>query len=302
MPSQGHKIIYRIADIRFSIEINIKRSLNLGEFFSKFQIREVPPDVRIHLHRLRARARTPSPSTITKEAFKQSVVFTFDERNPFLENEDVQKRLQEALQNPKRAILEVQKSSVLIINIARKQLDLFFDRSVLWPQSIIRPRIISLFLPSFSAFMAHSAAVLRAGKAAFFLAGDGGGKSTAARLAPPDTIMSDDQNIVRIVDHKAMVFPAPWGKMTNAGPSGELGGAFLLEKGHSFSITEAKRREVVQFLWNENSPYWSFMPKEERVRSFEIILEALRPVPTYRMRFSKDYIDWDAVDRAMEKG
>jgi hypothetical protein len=302
LPSQGQKHIYRIADIVFSIEVNAKLSLHLGELFSKFQIRAFPPDVRFRLHLLPSCAESPPKSPLRKEAFKQSVVFFFDESSPFFDVKDVQQKLQEALENPEQVVLEVRKSSMLIVNIARRQLDLFYDQSVLWPQCIVRPRILALFLPSFSAFMVHSAAVLRGGKAALFPACDGGGKSTAAGLAPCDSVLSDDQNIVRIVDHKARVFPAPWGKTTNAGHHGELGAVFLLEKDHSFSITEAKRREVVQFLWNENSPYWSFMPKEERIRSFEIIMKALRSVPTYRMRFSKDYVDWEAVDRAMEKG
>jgi len=44
------------------------------------------------------------------------------------------------------------------------------------------------------------------------------------------------------------------------------------------------------------------MPKKLRVTAFDLLREACRSAPTYRMRFPQDYIDWDAVDRAMEKG
>ena len=162
--------------------------------------------------------------------------------------------------------------------------------------------MFSAFLPDFSAVMIHGSSVLLNGRAAIFLAPDEGGKSTAARLSHRKKIFSDDRNILRKQSQGFMVHGTPWGMITSGPDFARLGGIFLLEKAESFSIDALKPRSAVQFIWEDNSYFWRQLPRKRRAGVFDLVLKLCQSVPLYRMRFPKDYIDWDAVDRAMEKG
>jgi hypothetical protein len=150
--------------------------------------------------------------------------------------------------------------------------------------------------------MLHSSSSVLNNKAALFLAKDEGGKTTVMKSAKPRDVLSDDQNIIKKEDGVFFVHSTPWSTFLNGPQKAGLGGLFLLEKASEFSLVRIHPVDMLTSLWTEHEGYTLFMPKKLRVAAFDLLREACRSVPTYRMRFPKDYIDWDAVDRAMEKG
>jgi len=74
----------------------------------------------------------------------------------------------------------------------------------------------------------------------------------------------------------------------------------MLEKTKEFSLVRINPVDVLSFLWGEHKGYTLFMPKKMRIAGFDLLREACWSVPAYRMRFPKDYIDWDVIARAME--
>ena len=168
--------------------------------------------------------------------------------------------------------------------------------------SAVGPGILAPFLPLFGAFMLHSSSSVLNNKAALFLARDEGGKTTVMKSAKPRDVLSDDQNIIKKENGVFFVHSTPWSTFPNGPRKARLGGLFLLKKANEFSLSRINPVDMLAYLWAEHVGYTLFMPKKLRVAAFDLLQEACRSVPTYRMRFSKDYIDWDAVDRAMEKG
>lgn len=150
--------------------------------------------------------------------------------------------------------------------------------------------------------MLHSSSSVLNNKAVLFLARDEGGKTTVMKSAVPRDVLSDDQNILKKEDGAFFVHSTPWSTFHNGPRKARLGGLFLLEKANEFSLDRIHPVDMLTYLWAEHVGYTLFLPKKLRVTAFDLLREACRSVPTYRMRFPKDYIDWDAVDRAMEKG
>ena len=58
--------------------------------------------------------------------------------------------------------------------------------------------------------------------------------------------------------------------------------------------------DLVQCLWAEHRNYTFFLPKHLKKKAFQILIDVCYRVPVYMMRFPKDYVDWDAIDAAME--
>lgn len=150
--------------------------------------------------------------------------------------------------------------------------------------------------------MLHSSSSVLNNKAALFLARDEGGKTTVMKNATAQDVLSDDQNILKKENAVFFVHSTPWSTFPNGPRKARLGGLFMLEKASEFGLSRINPVDVLTYLWAEHVGYTLFMPKKLRVTAFDLLHEACRSAPTYLMRFSKDYINWDAVDRAMEKG
>lgn len=74
---------------------------------------------------------------------------------------------------------------------------------------------------------------------------------------------------------------------------------FLLEKAPDFELIPIKPRDVLQFLWDEHIHSWCILPRHLKTQTFEILYNACHQAPAFRMRFPKDYLDWDAIDAAI---
>jgi len=226
---------------------------------------------------------------------------------PILQSKEVRESLESRSGHLEQVFIAIHALTVEIRDYLKHEYEIFFANGL---ASLVQSDLMyngfrnmfSAFLPDFSAVMIHGSSVLLNGRAAIFLAPDEGGKSTAARLSHGKKIFSDDRNILRKQSQGFMVHGTPWGMITSGPDFAPLGGIFLLEKAESFSIDALKPRSAVQFIWEDNSYFWRQLPRKRRAGVFDLVLELCQSVPVYRMRFPKDYIDWDAVDRAMENG
>ena len=162
--------------------------------------------------------------------------------------------------------------------------------------------IFSSFLPNFSAALLHSSGVIRNGKAALFLAPDNGGKSTVIGLSEDDPVLSGDHVILRKEEGVFIAHGTPLGGMTSGPLRAEVGALFMLEKASCFRLDPISARELLYSLWNEHRNYTFFLPKRLRKQAFQLLSEACYNIPRFRMRFSKNFVDWNAIDRVMGKG
>ncbi len=234
----------------------------------------------------------------------QSVQDSFD--FPLFRSPAVRDRIKACLDHPERIGLMLHIFSLVIYDYNLHRIDLFYRSDQRWifeefPLDNGLRRMFTSFLPSFLALMLHSSGIVRNGRTALFLAPDAGGKSTTIVNMNGGTILSDDQNIIRREGDVFVVHSTPWGAI-NCGPQqAPLGGFFLLEKAPDFSISQEKYANIFQFLWVEHMHVWLKLPKFLRIKAFELLYDACRQTPCYRMRFPKDYVDCDAIDAAMAK-
>jgi hypothetical protein len=160
-------------------------------------------------------------------------------------------------------------------------------------------QVFATFLPQFSALVVHCAGLIRHGRAALFLAPDGGGKTTVLNLAPDGHLLNDDQVVVRQEGDGFIAHGTPFGSMTDGPVQARLGGLFVLEKAPRFELVLLQPANLVKDYWEEHLNYTFFLPRGLKLRAFDLAYEMCRQVPVYRMRFPKDYVDWDAIDAAL---
>jgi len=225
---------------------------------------------------------------------------------PLLRSPLVRERLDVCLNHPEQTGLLLHVFSIVIFDYRLHRIDLFYRSDQSWvfediPLDNGFRRMFTSFLPSFSALMLHSSGVVNKERAALFLAPDAGGKSTTLKNLYDGVILCDDQNILRKEEDIFRVHSTPWGAINGGQQQAQLGGFFLLEKAPSFELIRLKPQDVFLFLWEEHMHVWLRLPKSLRIKAFELLYEACCHVPCYRMRFPKNYVDWDAIEAVMEK-
>jgi hypothetical protein len=224
---------------------------------------------------------------------------------PLVRSPVVRDRLEDCLNHTDQIGLLLHIFSVEIFDYEQHRIDLFYHSDQRWlfekfPLENGIRRLFTSFLPSFSALMLHSSGVVRS-RAALFFAPHAGGKSTTLRNLKNGTILSDDQNILRKEGGDFLVYSTPWGANHCEPYQAPLGGLFLIEKASRFELIPIHPIEIFEFLWAEHLHVWSLLPKQLRIQAFDLLNEACHQAPCYRMRFPKDYIDWDAIDAVMAK-
>jgi hypothetical protein len=162
--------------------------------------------------------------------------------------------------------------------------------------------IFSSFLPHFTAILLHSSGVIRQGKAALFLAPNEGGKSTVINQTNGEPILSGDHVILRKEGDVINAHGTPLGGTTSGSYRAPLGALFMLEKAPYFHLGPMSPADLLHCLWGEHKNYTFFLPKRLKKDAFRVMSEACYAVPVLKMRFPKNHVDWDAIDRAMEKG
>ncbi len=197
--------------------------------------------------------------------------------------------------------VDVQEVSIAILDFQNKSARSFFptDHLGYFAAAPFGPGIVALMLPALKRAMVHSSALLLKDKVALLVGPDGGGKTTALSLAVRGSSLSDDQNVLHVEHGRVTVYPTPWTTLPYTGESGPLGGMFLLNQGSNFELEPVKPREVLSYLWKEHEYCSHMLPKPYRMKLFDILHAACTSVPCYRLTFARDFLDWDAVDRAM---
>jgi hypothetical protein len=200
-------------------------------------------------------------------------------------------------------VLEARPASLVIFNFIKNEMIAYYTKSysVLLEESVFRPFAFSHFLVNFSSFMVHGSSLIKNGKTAVFLAPDAGGKSTIAESCPSGVVLSDDQTFIKKEKNKFIAYGTPWGKLSNHKDHAPVGAFFILEKSSKFEVSPIDYSLTLQYLWNEHISNYCFLPNDLKRKAFELILNASKSVPSYKIKFAKNYINWKEIDQILSK-
>jgi hypothetical protein len=221
--------------------------------------------------------------------------------SPLLGSPQVQTRLEQALNHTEWLTVEMHKGAVTILDFMDNRADFFISSefSVEQKQRVIGPAMLAIFMPHFSTMLLHASALVRNDRTAIFLAPGEGGKTTAARLAPSGIILSDDQVLVRQTHGGFQASGTPWGLFSDSKRQAPLSGLFLLEKSRHFALNPLQPTELNRYLWEEHENQLAILPPPLQAKAREITVAISNSVPSWKLSFSKDAIDWEAIDNAM---
>ncbi len=299
-------VTHQLAGITFRIESDVRIPYLHSELFERFWVGDIEPDVRYRIRQVGQGVLTLPPLDDEERrwisrcmGFKRRWLEYSIWRSP-----EVRARLRACLDLPEMVHIDINWNGLYIRNLARNEFDLFYTPEkkgrFLGSDMVASFRNwLSAFLANFSAVMIHGAGVIRRGSAALFLAPDGGGKTAVVKRSNGAPVLNDDHIILRQEDNVIIAHGTPLGRITSGPQQARVGSFFLLEKAAIFEIVPIKSLDVLHFLWNEHLHHWHFLPKGLRLRAFQILDDAFRQAPTYRMRFPQDHVDWDAIDAAM---
>ena len=301
-------VTHQIAGIIFRTESNGFLPRLQEEHFECFRVsNKIEPDVHHRIQKINPDSISlSSPVSEEQERISQNTHDSSDKlESPLLRYPAVRTRLKECLNRQNQVDIRFDRDQLTIRDFARRELDIFCMPEFGGNPSEFHvaanfPRIFSSFLPCFSAILIHSSGVIRKGKAAVFLAPGEGGKTTVVRLSTGMPVLHDDQIVFRMEGDIILAYATPMGRNTSGPCQARMGALFMLEKATNFELTPLKPPDLVQCLWTEHKGYTFFLPNNLKKRAFQIISDTCHKVPVYRMRFPKDYVDWDAIDAAME--
>lgn len=155
----------------------------------------------------------------------------------------------------------------------------------------------TLALAEKGGFLLHSASAIRNRKAFLFAGVSGAGKTTMARLAPPDaTLLTDEISYVRKLNGGYVAFGTPFtGELAKPGEntSAPVAALYLLAKGaengiEPVAVAEAGRELLSNMLF--------FAEDSEMVhRAFQAACDFVQNVPVYRLTFVPDERVWELI-------
>jgi hypothetical protein len=300
-------ISHRIADITFQTEADVEIPHILQPPFARFQVANTQADVVYQIRELDPKALPLPPlNERQRTLLLRAVGFPQQWLNrPTLNNPEVRKKLELCLEHPELTHIGLRWEQAIISDFFHNELDYFYppEKKKDFSDLLMNARYrnsLARFLPNFSAVMLHGAGVIRNNAALLFMAPDEGGKSSAIRLADSMPVLSDDQVVLRRRDGIVHAYGTPFAPVSNGPLQSRLGGIFLLEKSSHFAISPVSISEALQFIWKEHIHHWFIMPKNLRVQAFNLITDACRQAKIFRVQFPKHYMDWDAIDKALQ--
>jgi len=201
--------------------------------------------------------------------------------------------------------IEIQKPSITFMDFKERKINTFYTikHQELLKESKTAPFTIANFMHHFNALFVHSSAVIIENKAALFIAPDEGGKTTIAEILHKKyPIITDDQNVIRKEGDKYYCYGTPWGVyITNKSTKVKLGGIFLLEKSDKFKLTPLNSNFIFAFLCREHYANFTYLRDDGRKKYFGLLSDICNKFPAYKLQFSKDYIDPDAIAAVMKE-
>lgn len=155
----------------------------------------------------------------------------------------------------------------------------------------------TLLLSNEGGFLVHAASAVRKGRAFLFAGRSGAGKTTLARLAPPDvTLLSDEISYVRPWQGGYRAFGTPFaGELGRGGEnlSAPLTTFYLLEKGPRITIEALAEADAVSGVL-QNVLFFAEDPLSV-AGVFAAACEFVRRVPVRRLAFAPEPPVWEAI-------
>jgi hypothetical protein len=196
--------------------------------------------------------------------------------------------------------------SLRVFNQANHNLDVFYypdgNLADVTALSFIR-RLTAAYFPIFGKVQIHCSGVVRQGpggaRAALFLAQSGGGKTTTARLHQGGTLLSDDQVVVERRAGQFLAHATPFARLPITADQAPVKALILLEKAPTFSLRRCPATDVALHLHNDHTTYTRWLPTPLKRQVSDFFCDLAFTVPTYRMGFPKDFVNWAAVDAAL---
>jgi hypothetical protein len=155
----------------------------------------------------------------------------------------------------------------------------------------------TLLLATEGGFLVHAASAVRNGRAFLFAGISGAGKTTIARLAPPDaTLLTDEISYVRRLNDHYYAFGTPFtGELARLGENvrAPIGALYLLAKGRENKIEPISPADAARGLL-ENILFFARDPK--LVKSvFHAACAFTDRVPALRLTFLPDTRVWEMI-------
>ncbi len=155
----------------------------------------------------------------------------------------------------------------------------------------------TLMLAPEGGFLLHASSAVRNGKAFLFSGVSEAGKTTMARLAPPDVaLLTDEASYVRKVDRRYFAYGTPFaGELGQPGEniSAPIAALYLLRKASENSIDPVGPAEAVPRLLRN---ILFFAHQTEMVRHvFAAACAFVQAIPVYELSFFPDQRVWDLI-------
>ncbi len=192
---------------------------------------------------------------------------------------------------------ELHPCSMSVLDFRRKALSVFYaedSASILGEGRVGSAALAALLLPT-GRLMLHSSAVVVDGLAAVFLAPDGGGKTTVARLAGRRPVICDDQVILEGAKGAFEAWSSPWGRFVAPGFHVPLGGLFILEKASHFSVAPAAPGDLLEVVTKDWRSGAALLPPKLQSQFLDRLWHLSRAVPCCRMQFSAGDVGWEEI-------
>lgn len=211
-----------------------------------------------------------------------------------------QERIKTIINGGEEISFQIGKACIMFSFYKESKGDLIYTSQYHYSADTERISLILLceqLLPKFNATLLHSAGVVRNKKADIFLAPSMGGKTTVTELAKGSFILSDDQTLLRKIDGEFFAFSTPFGRRTSGFKKVKPGGFFFLKKSKSFSLSRLKPMDALARAWYSHRFFWQKTSPLARNKVFSLWYELFKGFPSYEMEFTKEFIDWDEIDR-----
>lgn len=156
--------------------------------------------------------------------------------------------------------------------------------------------LLSVLLPPRGGFLLHAATVVRNGRAYVFTGRSGAGKSTVAALSPAGTVLTDEISLLRREPDGWHAYGTPfWGEFRAAGSNrrAPLAGIFHLQKAGEHRAAPLTPVAGLRTLL-PNVLFFSLAQKDNQAL-LELIGDAVREVPLFRLDFRRDAGFWEVL-------
>jgi hypothetical protein len=155
----------------------------------------------------------------------------------------------------------------------------------------------SLVLAEEGGFLVHAASAIRNKRAYLFAGVSGAGKTTMARLAPPDaTVLTDEISYVRRIGNRYKAYGTPFaGELARVGAntSAPLETLYLLVQGPENRITPVPKIDAARALMRH---VLFFAEEKEMVaRVFDSVLEFVSHIDVAQLVFTPDARAWEMI-------